>query len=61
MRLYRLSPREVEGIAEFESLWGLDRRGNPIFVGRSGDGRPMKVVMALDAPDFVITVYGERK
>jgi hypothetical protein len=61
MRLYRFSLREVEEVAGFESLWGLDRRGNPIFVGSSGDGRPMKVVMALDAPDYVITVYGERK
>jgi hypothetical protein len=24
-----------------------------------GDGRSMQVVIALDAPDFVITVFGE--
>jgi hypothetical protein len=30
-------------------------------MGRSADGRLAKVVMALDDPDFVITVYGERK
>ena len=38
---------------------GVDEGGRPVFVGESGDGRVIEVVMALDAPDYVITVFGE--
>jgi len=42
--------------------WNPDlAQGRPIFAGKAGDGRPMEVVVALDAADFVITVFGEVK
>lgn len=33
-----------------------DEGGNPIVIGRVQGGRLVKVVIALDDPDFVITV-----
>ena len=60
MRLYELSIEEVEGAVVPGNLFALDERGRPIFDGHSHDGRRIEVVLALDAPDFVITVFGER-
>jgi len=60
MRLYRFTPREVEGVVVAMNLWGLDRKSNPIFTGHSVDGRRMTVVMALDEPDYAITVFERR-
>jgi hypothetical protein len=61
MRLYRFAFHEIEEVVVAMNLWGVDRASNPIFIGRSADGRRMKVVMALDAPDYVITVFGEKR
>jgi hypothetical protein len=59
MRLYELSVEEVEGALVLGNLHAVDERGRPIFKGRAYDGLPIEVVLALDAPDFVITVFKE--
>jgi hypothetical protein len=41
--------------------WRMDEAGNPIAVGQSADGRPVEIVIALDEPDYVITVIARRK
>jgi hypothetical protein len=61
MRLYQLSAEEIEGCLVPGNLVALDKHGHPIFEGRAHDGRPVEVVLALDAPDFVITVFSERE
>lgn len=61
MRLYGFNVGDIEGIVGADKPWGLDRKGNPIFRGHCADGRRATVVTALDRPDFVITVYGERQ
>jgi hypothetical protein len=38
----------------------VDSEGNTILAGVYGeDRRPLEVVMALDDPEYVITVFGE--
>jgi len=59
MRLYRVSQAEVAAIVAAGRVGRLDEDGRPIFVGESRDGRVIEIVMALDAPNFVITVFGE--
>ena len=59
MRLHGLAPEEVAAIARAATPATRDSRGRPIFAGRIADGRQIEVVMALDEPDFVITVFGE--
>jgi hypothetical protein len=61
MRLYGLTRKEVAEIVALGHISGVDPQGRPIFAGKAGDGRPMEVVVALDAADFVITVFGEVK
>jgi hypothetical protein len=34
----------------------VDSDGNPILIGTDDDGRLLEVVIALDDPEFVITV-----
>jgi len=60
MRLYRVSRAEVAAIVAAGRVGRFDEDGRPIFVGESRDGRVTEIVMALDAPNFVITVFGER-
>ena len=59
MRLYRVSRAEVAASVAAGRVGRFDEGGKPIFVGKSRDGRVIKVVMALDAPNYVITVFGE--
>ena len=59
MRLHRLSPVEVAEIVAEGRVARIDPDGRPIFVGRVRDGRLMEVVIALDDPGYVITVFGE--
>jgi hypothetical protein len=59
MRLHRLSQEDVAKIVTAGKIVGVDPHGRTIFGGETNDGRSMEVVMALDAPDFVITVFGE--
>jgi hypothetical protein len=60
MRLYGLSEREVEGVVIPRNLWGLDPSCKPIYLGRSDEGHPVTVFMALDEPDVVVTLYEEQ-
>jgi hypothetical protein len=59
MRLHRLSPAEVAEIIAEGRVSRIDPDGRPIFAGRVRDGRLMEVVIALDDPGYVITVFGE--
>jgi hypothetical protein len=59
MRLYRVSRAEVAAIVVAGRVRRFDGGRRPIFVGESRDGRVIEVVMALDAPDYVVTVFGE--
>ena len=47
----------VEQIVAAPERLRVDRDGNPVFIGSSGDGTPIAVVIALDDRDFVITVF----
>ena len=57
MRLYRISPQDVEETAANPAGRTIDERGNARLAGETGDGRPILVVVAGDDPDFVITVF----
>jgi hypothetical protein len=59
MRLYRVSRAEVAAIVAAGRVGRFDKDGRPIFVGKNHDGRVIEIVMALDAPNYVITVFGE--
>jgi len=61
MRLYGLLVEEIEGVVVPGNLRALDAHNRPIFDGRGRDGQEIEVVMALDVPDFVITVFAEKK
>jgi len=52
---------KVEELVAPENLWGVERYGNAVFAARSDDGRFVTIVLALDEPDLVITVEGERR
>jgi hypothetical protein len=57
MRLYQISPQEVEATVTNPASRELDVKGNARLTGETGDGRPILVVVAGDDPDFVITVF----
>ncbi len=57
MRLYRISPQDVEAAVTNPAQRDRDERGNARIAGETGDGRPILVVVARDDPDFVITVF----
>jgi hypothetical protein len=59
MRLYRLGRGEIAEIVLAGRISARDSQGRPIFEGKTSDGRPIYVVVALDAADFVNTVFGE--
>jgi hypothetical protein len=59
MRLHRLSQIEVAEIVAEGRVSRIDPDGRPIFAGQVRDGRLMEVVIALDDPGYVITVFGE--
>jgi hypothetical protein len=59
MRLYRLGRGEIAAMVLASKSIAKDPQGRPIYEGRTGDGRRVYVVMALDAPNFVVTVFGE--
>lgn len=59
MRLYRVSRAEVAAIVAAGRVGRFDEDERPIFAGESRDGRAIEIVMALDAPNYVITVFGE--
>jgi Domain of unknown function (DUF4258) len=57
MRLYRISPEDVEATVTDPAGRELDERGNARLSGETSDGRPILVVVARDDPDFVITAF----
>jgi Domain of unknown function (DUF4258) len=57
MRLYRISVDDVERTVASPARRDLDQRGNLRLAGKTGDGRPILVVVAVDDPGFVITVF----
>jgi hypothetical protein len=59
MRLLRLGRGEVAEIVLAGKFFARDSEGRPIFEGKTRDGRSIYVVVALDAANFVITVFGE--
>jgi hypothetical protein len=59
MRLHRVSRSEVAEIVATGNVVRWDQHGRPIYAGRTADGRRMEVVVALDEPDYAITVFGE--
>jgi len=59
MRLYGVNRAEIAEVVLSGWIVGADSRGLPIFEGETRDGRSMQVVMAVDVPNFVVTVIGE--
>jgi hypothetical protein len=59
MRLHRVLSVEIAEIVAEGQVSRIDPDGRPIFAGRVHDGRLMEVVIALDEPGYVITVFGE--
>jgi hypothetical protein len=57
MRLYGISPQDVEEALANPAGRTTDERANTRLAGKAGDGRPILVVVAGDDPDFVITVF----
>jgi hypothetical protein len=49
----------VEAIAADPDTWKMDQFGNPVAVGLIRDV-PVEIVIALDDPNFVITVIARR-
>jgi hypothetical protein len=60
LRLYGGTAEEVETVVATRLKKGLDRRGNPMYVGFVG-GRPMVVVVAGDDSNYVITVFPKER
>ena len=51
----------VESIVAAPESRAVDSDGNSILSGADDRGRPLEVVIALDDPEFVITVIPRRK
>jgi hypothetical protein len=60
LRLYGGTAAEVESVVKSRLKKGLDRRGNPMYVGFVG-GRPAIVVVADDDSNYVITVFPKER
>jgi hypothetical protein len=60
LRLYGGTAVEVESVVKSRLKKGLDRRGNPMYLGFAGR-RPVVVVVAGDDPNFVITVFPKER
>jgi hypothetical protein len=50
----------IEAIAADPEVWKMDEFGNPVAVGWIRGGVPLEIVIALEDPDFVITVIARR-
>lgn len=61
MRGEKIWPAAVEAITAAPQAKRIDDKGNMIVVGRDSEGRTLEVVLALDDPDFVITVFPRRE
>lgn len=59
MRLYRVGATDVDAILANPVETGQDDRGNLVLVGYIAERR-IRIVIAADDPDFVITVHERR-
>lgn len=59
LKLYRVTRDQAEVIAGSGALADPDARGNPRRTGAI-DSRTIVVVIALDNPDLIITLYERR-
>ena len=59
MRLHRVGLTDIEAILAQPSRDGQDTRGNVVVIGRLGERR-IRIVIAADDPDVVITVHERR-
>lgn len=57
MRLYDISPADIELAVLRPALKDIDEHDNPRFTGLDCGGRAIIVVVADDDPDFVITTF----
>jgi len=56
MRQISVTPAQASVIARWGEPDGVDARGNQLRIGFVGD-RKIRVVVALDDPDIVITLF----
>jgi hypothetical protein len=61
MRGADVEPSVIEEIAAAPASHSTDSKGNPILTGYDDSGRLFEVVVALDDPEFVITVIPRRE
>lgn len=59
-RLYKIDPGDVEVVVSRPKKVGRDKDGKAIYEG-AVRGRVMRVVVALDEPDLIVTIYPRRK
>lgn len=59
LKLYRVTRDQAQAIAASGALAGHDAKGNPLRTG-AVDARTIVVVIALDNPDLIITLYERR-
>jgi hypothetical protein len=57
MRLYKITPADVNSVVTAPIATGEDARGNRRLTGPDANGRAIIVVVADDDPDFVITTF----
>jgi len=60
LRLYGGVTEEVETVVRTQSGKTFDHRGNPLYRGLV-EGRMTAVVVAVDDPDYVITVFPKER
>ena len=61
LRLYAIDAEQAEAIVAAGLVDGSDRHGNPRYAGELPDGRGIRVGVALDNPEVVISLYPRRK
>lgn len=59
LKLYGVTRDQAEAVAASGALTGHDARGNPRHTG-AVEARTIVVVIALDNPDLIITLYERR-
>ncbi len=59
LRWLDLSGGEIESMLRDEAPYDLDDAGNPRYL-LNHEGLPILVVVALDRPDYVITLFRRR-
>jgi hypothetical protein len=60
LRRLKASIEEVERVVEEPTYFDRDRRGKPRYTGEI-QGIRVRIVLALDEPDFVVTIHYRRR